>query len=62
MQPICMGLKLALWPLFQKELEAHVESVKKVTNSVTATGFGAMLGRAGPRNEVVIQVSAIGIG
>lgn len=50
-----MGLKLSMWPIFQKEMNAQVDSVKKLADAAVGGGFGAMLNK-GPRDSAVRQV------
>ena len=55
MEGICMGLKLSMWPIFQKEMTAQVDSVKKLADAAIGGGFGAMLNK-GPKDSAVRQV------
>ncbi len=57
LESVCMTLKLSLWPLFQKEMDAHVESLKKLTGAAVGGGLGSVLGRTGPKDEAVQQVA-----
>lgn len=55
MEGICMGLKLSMWPIFQKEMTAQIDSVKKLADAAAGGGFGAMLNK-GPKDSTVRQV------
>lgn len=48
-----MGVKLALWPTFQKELDANLEAVKKLAVAAQGGGIGEMLGGAGVKDAKV---------
>lgn len=52
-----LRLKLGMWPLFQKQMDSHVESVKRMADAAASTGFGAMLGRSAPKDSAVKEVS-----
>ncbi|KIJ56720.1 hypothetical protein M422DRAFT_218326, partial [Sphaerobolus stellatus SS14] len=39
LETFAMGLRLSFWPLFQKDMNAHVESVKKLADGAGAGGF-----------------------
>lgn len=51
-----LGLKLAMWPLFQKEMDSHVESVKRMADAASSSGFSAMLKGAAPKDSAVKEV------
>jgi vacuolar protein sorting-associated protein 52 len=34
-----MGIRLSMWPVFQKEMNAHTESVKKLVDGAGGGGF-----------------------
>lgn len=55
MESICYGLKLTMWPMFQKELDAHIDSVKRLADAAAGGGFGALLAKA-PKDATVRQV------
>ena len=50
-----VGARMKLWPLFQTEMGAHVESVKKLADAAT----GSMLVRGNVRDPVVRAVSLV---
>jgi hypothetical protein len=52
-----LRLKLGMWPLFQKQMDSHVESVKRMADAAASTGFGAMMGRTAPKVSAVKEVS-----
>ena len=54
MEGICLKSKLAMWPIFQKEMDAHIDSVKRLADAATGGGFGAMLNKA-PKDPAVRQ-------
>lgn len=54
-----LGLKLAMWPLFQKEMDSHVESVKRMADAAGNSRFGAMLRGAAPKDSAVKEVSRL---
>lgn len=58
MESHLLGLKLRLWPLFQKEIGSNVDSVKKLSEG-NSSGMASMLGvRAAPiKDNVVLMVS-----
>ncbi len=43
---LCTNLKLSLWPLFRKAMDAHIDSVKRLADAAAGTGFQAMLTKA----------------
>jgi vacuolar protein sorting-associated protein 52 len=53
MEAFLLGIRIKLWPLFQSEMGAHVESLKKLADSAT----GTMLSRGSVRDTVVRAVS-----
>jgi hypothetical protein len=57
LEPTMLRLKLGMWPLFQKQMDSHVESVKRMADAAGGGGFGAMLGRAGLKDAAVKEVS-----
>jgi hypothetical protein len=56
MEGICMGLKLSLWPIFQKDMDAQIESVKKLADTAVGGGFGSLLSKP-VKDATVRQVS-----
>jgi hypothetical protein len=56
-----LGHKLVMWPLFQKEMDSHVESVKRMADAAGSSGFGAMLRGAAPKDSAVKEVSRLGL-
>jgi hypothetical protein len=54
MESICLVLKMAMWPIFQKEMDAHIDSVKRLADAATGGGFGAMLNKA-PKDSAIRQ-------
>jgi hypothetical protein len=56
LESMVLGLKLGMWPLFQKQMDSHIDSVKRMADAASGTGFGAMLGRAGPKDSAVQEV------
>lgn len=59
MESYLISLKLQMWPLFQKELGNHIDSVKKLAESGNASGMAGMLGGKGTgvKDSVVAAVS-----
>ena len=53
METFLLGVRIKLWPLFQSEMGAHVESLKKLADSAA----GTMLSRGNVRDTVVRAVS-----
>lgn len=51
MESYLIGLRLQLWPLFQKEMGSNIESVRKLAE--TGTASGGMAGVLGVRNAIV---------
>jgi len=51
MESYLIGLRLQLWPLFQKEMGANIDSVRKLAESGTASG--GMAGVLGVRSAAV---------
>jgi len=49
METFLLGVRIKLWPLFQSEMGAHVESLKKLADSAA----GTMLSRGNVRDTVV---------
>jgi len=39
LETFALGLRLTIWPAFQKEMNAHVESVKKLADGASGGGF-----------------------
>ncbi|KAF8529060.1 Vps52-domain-containing protein [Hysterangium stoloniferum] len=39
LETFILGLRLTLWPVFQKDMNAHVESVKKLVDGAGSAGF-----------------------
>ncbi len=56
LEPVCTSLKLAMWPIFRKEMDAHVDSVKRLADVSAGTGLGAMLSKA-IKDSVVREVT-----
>jgi hypothetical protein len=58
METYLIGLRLLLWPIFQKEIGNHVDSVKKLSDG-SSGGMAGMLGvgRAQVKDSVVSAVS-----
>jgi hypothetical protein len=55
METFLLGIRMSLWPLFQTEMGAHVESLKKLADSAA----GTLLSRGNVRDPVVRAVSYI---
>lgn len=53
METFMVGIRMSLWPLFQSEMGAHVESLKTLADSAT----GSMFARGNVRDPVVRAVS-----
>lgn len=49
METFLVGVRMSLWPLFQSEMSAHVESLKTLADSAT----GSMFARGNVRDPVV---------
>lgn len=47
MESHIIGLRMQLWPLFQKEMGIQVDSVKKLADSGGASGMAGLLGGRG---------------
>jgi hypothetical protein len=56
LEAFCMGWKLALWPVFQKEMGRHVDSLKKLADEAEGKGFAGLVGR-GVKDSYVRQVA-----
>lgn len=39
LESFTMGIRLSMWPVFQKEMNAHLESVKKLVDGAGGRGF-----------------------
>ena len=39
LETFTLGLRLTMWPIFQKEMNAHLESVKKLADGAGSAGF-----------------------
>jgi hypothetical protein len=59
LESVCTSLKLSMWPIFRKEMDAHLDSMKKLADAAAGTGFGAMLSK-GVKDSVVREVSCAG--
>lgn len=59
MESHIIGLRLQLWPLFQKEMGVQVDSVKKLADTGGASGMAGLLGgrSAGIKDSAVANVS-----
>lgn len=55
MEMFLIGVRMTLWPVFQSEMDAHVESLKKLADSAT----GTMLSRGNVRDSLVKVVSTV---
>jgi vacuolar protein sorting-associated protein 52 len=58
LEPVCTSLKLAMWPIFRKEMDAHIDSVKRMADAAGGSGLGAMLTKA-VKDSVVREVCFI---
>ncbi|KAJ9101932.1 hypothetical protein QFC19_005013 [Naganishia cerealis] len=58
LESVVLGLKLGMWPLFQKQMDSHIDSVKRMADAASGGGFGAMLGRAAPKDSAIHEVAA----
>jgi hypothetical protein len=56
LEAFCMGWKLALWPVFQKEMGRHMDSLKKLADEAEGKGFASLVGRS-IKDAMVRQVS-----
>jgi len=52
-----MGLRLSFWPAFQKDMNAHIESVKKMADG--AGGGGFLSGKTSVRDATVQAVNIL---
>lgn len=52
METFLVGIRMSLWPLFQSEMGAHVDSLKALADSAT----GSMFARGNVRDPVVRAV------
>lgn len=59
MESHIIGLRLQLWPLFQKEMGAQVDSVKKLADGSGSGGMAGLLGgrSAGIKDSAVQTVT-----
>ncbi|KAG8810652.1 hypothetical protein FRC17_002845 [Serendipita sp. 399] len=55
LETFLVGLRISLWPVFQSEMGAHVESLKKLADAAT----GSMLARGNAAQRYAILFSAI---
>jgi hypothetical protein len=65
LETFILGLRLTLWPVFQKDMNAHVESVKKLADGAGSAGFLSnklavrgkiqSVGNQSPRNVVLLS-------
>lgn len=57
-----VGLKLQLWPLFQKDLDSQIDAMKKLAETAKgSTGVASVFGaRSGIKDIVVQEVSISG--
>lgn len=55
METFLLGNRIALWPLFQSEMGAHVESLKKLADAAE----GTFLSRGNVRDPVVRAVCLV---
>lgn len=55
MESYLMGIKLDLWPLFQKQVGQQVDSVRKLTGAASSESQG-LWGKSGLKDSVVSAV------
>ena len=55
LESFTLGLRLTVWPTFQKEMNAHVESVKKLADGASDGGF--LSGKPTVKDATVHSVS-----
>jgi hypothetical protein len=46
LEPFLLGLRFQLWPLFQKQMNENIESLKKLADGGQSGAFGGMFGTA----------------
>lgn len=51
------GQKMALWPLYRKEMDAHVDSLKRLADEAEGKGLSGFMGR-GVRDQTVRAVAS----
>ncbi|HEV7736908.1 MAG TPA: hypothetical protein VGO47_05990 [Chlamydiales bacterium] len=54
-----MGVRLNFWPVFQKDMNSHIESVKKLAD---ASGGGSFLGGKSSVRDVTVQAVSYAVG
>jgi hypothetical protein len=57
MEGYLQGQKMALWPLYRKEMDAHVDSLKKLADEAEGKGLSGFMGR-GVRDQAVRAVAS----
>ncbi|OXC67365.1 hypothetical protein AYX13_04086 [Cryptococcus neoformans] len=55
--PYLTGQKLAMWPIFRKEMDQHIESLKKLADDAEGKGLAGFMGR-GVKDGAVRQVAS----
>lgn len=56
LMPILLGQKMALWPVYRKEMDAHIDSLKKLADEAEGKGFAGLMGK-GVKDGAVRQVA-----
>ena len=51
------GQKMALWPLYRKEMDAHVDSLKRLADEAEGKGLSGFMGR-GVKDQTVRAVAS----
>ncbi|WVQ80067.1 hypothetical protein IAT38_002168 [Cryptococcus sp. DSM 104549] len=55
--PFLTGQKLAMWPVFRKEMDAHIESMRKLGDEAEGKGLAGFMGK-GVKDGAVRQVAS----
>lgn len=56
LMPILLGQKMAMWPVYRKEMDAHIDSLKRLADEAEGKGFAGLVGK-GVKDGAVRQVA-----
>jgi hypothetical protein len=54
--PILLNQKMAMWPIFRKEMDAHIDSLNKLADEAEGKGLAGFMGK-GVKDGAVRQVA-----
>jgi len=54
-EPFAIGVRLSMWPLFQKEMNEHINAVKRVADSAS----GGILSKGSVKDSVLQDASNV---